>query len=52
MKGLGLGLYISRELVEAHGGRIAAESADGRTTFRVWLPMPAEARLGPDARPS
>lgn len=52
VKGLGLGLYISRELVEAHGGRIAAESTAGRTTFRVWLPMPAEARLGPDARPS
>ena len=37
--GLGLGLYISRELVTAHGGDISFEStrADG-TTFRVTLP--------------
>lgn len=37
--GLGLGLYISKELVEAHGGRIWAESTPGdRTTFHVCLP--------------
>lgn len=40
--GLGLGLYISRELVQAHGGSLEFESsaADG-TTFRVRLPGPA-----------
>ena len=38
-KGAGLGLYISRALVEAHGGRITAESTPaGRTTFRFTLP--------------
>lgn len=45
-QGLGLGLHISRSLVEAHGGQIRAESAgDGRgTTFTVTLPRePAEA---------
>jgi PAS domain S-box-containing protein len=37
--GLGLGLYISRELVIAHGGNIEFESSPERgTTFRVDLP--------------
>jgi PAS domain S-box-containing protein len=37
--GLGLGLYITRELVRAHGGRISVESKPGRTTtFRFTVP--------------
>ncbi len=39
IKGLGLGLYITRALVEAHGGTIEAESGGGRTTFRFSLPV-------------
>jgi signal transduction histidine kinase len=37
--GLGLGLYIAREIVAAHGGRIevASSDADG-TTFSIHLP--------------
>ncbi len=37
--GLGLGLYISREIVQAHGGAIRLESEPGAgTTFTVELP--------------
>ena len=38
--GMGLGLFISREIVAGHGGQISAESGgDGKgTTFRVTLP--------------
>ncbi|MFN8538536.1 MAG: GAF domain-containing protein [Thermomicrobiales bacterium] len=39
-EGLGLGLYISRGIVEGHGGRIWAEPGPGvGTIFRVALPL-------------
>jgi PAS domain S-box-containing protein len=38
--GLGLGLYIAKGIVEAHGGRIWAESVPGgETTFSFALPL-------------
>ncbi|WP_163997501.1 PAS domain S-box protein [Pyxidicoccus caerfyrddinensis] len=38
--GLGLGLYITRQIVEAHGGCVRAESAPGQgATFTVTLPL-------------
>ena len=44
--GFGLGLALCRDVVSAHGGSIAAESASGRTVFRLLLPQlgPAEER--------
>jgi signal transduction histidine kinase len=37
--GAGIGLAIVKQLVEAGGGRVGAESADGRTRF--WFSLPA-----------
>ena len=44
--GLGLGLWITHQIVQAHGGRIALESAPGvGSTFTVELPRrPPEAQ--------
>lgn len=46
VSGLGLGLFITRELVHAHGGRIWVESELGRgATFFVELPLAESDRL-------
>ncbi len=46
-RGVGLGLYISKSIVEAHGGRIWAENRPGGgTIFRFTLPAQA---AGPSA---
>lgn len=46
--GLGIGLYVSRGLAEAHGGTISVTSREGLTTFRLVLPL----ARGSAARPS
>ena len=36
--GLGLGLYIAKQIVVSHAGSLSARSLDGTTTFTVVLP--------------
>ncbi|HEV2370443.1 MAG TPA: HAMP domain-containing sensor histidine kinase, partial [Acidimicrobiales bacterium] len=47
--GSGLGLWISRGLVEAHGGRLEADSTSGQgSTFRFSLPRAAFEEAHPE----
>nr|WP_296749127.1 heavy metal sensor histidine kinase [Thioalkalivibrio sp.] len=38
-EGAGLGLAITRSIVETHGGHVEVQSADGFTTFSLHLPL-------------
>ena len=49
--GLGLGLYITRELVKAHGGDVSfTSSAEDGTTFTVRLPRGVTVATGSEPR--
>ncbi|MCU1449574.1 MAG: hypothetical protein JWP02_1744, partial [Acidimicrobiales bacterium] len=51
-RGTGLGLYICKRIVTAHGGRIWATSEQGGTTLRFALPLvPAPGEQSAPAEP-
>ena len=47
--GAGLGLAIVKAIIEAHGGRVAAQSAGKGCAFMVTLPLNSQPALGGDA---
>jgi PAS domain S-box-containing protein len=50
LSGMGVGLFVSRQIVQLHGGSIAAEPGpDGGTWFIVTLPVGANDRLAQTA---
>jgi PAS domain S-box-containing protein len=51
-RGVGLGLFIVREIVRAHGGTVDVSSSEGSgTTFRVKLPRCRPSAAGADGKP-
>ena len=46
-EGRGRGLHITTRLIKHMGGKIEVESKEGRTTFRIELPL----ANSPDSRP-
>jgi PAS domain S-box-containing protein len=50
-RSIGLGLYISRQIISAHGGKISVTSTvEKGTCFTVWLPRTSSSRCTPSER--
>ena len=50
--GLGIGLFVSHEIVRRHGGRFEVQSEAGQgSTFTFYLPLSPSALEPPDVRP-
>ena len=41
-EGSGLGLHISKQIIDKHQGTIAVTSKSGQTRFTIWLPDTSE----------
>jgi len=51
IRGAGLGLFVTKSIIEAHGGRIWAESTEGKGTSMIFtVPLLGEAGQSPEAR--
>jgi signal transduction histidine kinase len=51
MAGMGLGLYISRQIIELHGGTIEAEFPSGGVRFVILLPIDSPSGASVSADP-
>ena len=52
IKGTGLGLWLTKHLIDGHGGRIWVESEYRKgSTFRFWLPLDANEALAAEEPP-